>query len=124
VQPVCQSSALPRRAHASHVIVSRCRGVAPTATQSHGSRDSHAASRVRPRAPAGGPDISCNSDECDGAYLASGGSGPREPGVSILVWSISTEIYLCHACSYQELLRMETAGQAHPSACAGCGMTA
>ena len=25
--------------------------------------------------------------------------------------SISTEIYLCHACSCQEILRVETAGQ-------------
>jgi hypothetical protein len=28
--------------------------------------------------------------------------------------SILTEIYLCHACSCQEILRTETAGQAHP----------
>jgi hypothetical protein len=26
-------------------------------------------------------------------------------------WYISTEIYLCHACSCQEILRTETAGQ-------------
>jgi hypothetical protein len=32
--------------------------------------------------------------------------------------SILTEIYLCHACSYQEILRMQTPGQAEQLACA------
>jgi hypothetical protein len=45
--------------------------------------------------------------EADGAWDPQGVSRPF-PSWN---WYISTEIYLCHACSCQEILRTETAGQ-------------
>jgi hypothetical protein len=45
--------------------------------------------------------------EADGAWDPQGVSRPF-PSWN---WYISTEIHLCHACSCQEILRTETAGQ-------------